>query len=212
MPPKVEPTVGEFKNFENELLKMGFKRISSREFLEDFARLRKPIPSHSNGREVGFSFSANNLTVKVWTSWLQKEERVRELDAGWVLICHGQKVPYYSRPLSRTKNFLYNLLASAWIAKWRVVNRPKCDTCNKFMKITFGRALKQRYWVCNRIRLHDNRHTTVKPWDLGGLPPKAQRYVDYRRSVRRKYKARLKKEGRLVEPAVLKRVRTRYLV
>jgi hypothetical protein len=101
---------GENKNPDD--VGLGFRSITRLEVAKDIIRFGAKPPSPREGRESGFIFTANGLTVKVWTTWLQKEDRPREKDSGWVLITDGEEILYSSRPFHRTKNFLLNLSQS----------------------------------------------------------------------------------------------------
>lgn len=204
MPKKVLPDIHDFLWFKRQLQKMNFRPITRIEFRKDFERLKLQAPRPRPGREAGFMFFANGLTVRLWTTWLVYEQKAREVDAGWVLICEGDRALYFARPLSRTKNFLVNLVRRAWLAKWRVLHRPLCPSCEHFMDIVTGRSLKSRYWRCNRVKLHSDGKPTFRDWDWG-LPPKAKKYVRAERKRRAKYRARREAEGRQPYAAMLNR-------
>ena len=205
MPPKVYPPLEAFEQFDGDMRSIGFRGITRIELQKDFVRFGLEPPTPRKGREVGYAYHANGLTVRVWTSWLPEEESIREEDAGWVLIADGDVGVYFVPPLSRTKNFFNTLAKHAWVAQWRVINRPLCSECKKFMHIVRGRYPKQRYWICRRKNLHSDHEYEFRSWDLGGLPPRAKKFVDAVRKERRRYRKELKKEGKVVERAVFKR-------
>jgi hypothetical protein len=62
MPKKVLPSVEEFRKFCEALKSRGFRETMPGEFMRDFFRLRLEAPSPREGREVGYTFSANGLT------------------------------------------------------------------------------------------------------------------------------------------------------
>lgn len=204
MPQQVLPDATGFAWFSRELTFRGFRPVSEIEFKSDFKRLKLKAPRSRVGREAGFAFFANGLTVRVWTTWLEREGKARDIDAGWVLICDGDKPLYFSYPIHRTKNFLVNLLRQAWLARWRVMHRPLCSKCRQFMNIAMGRGIKSRYWRCNRLKEHEDRKPFVLDWDYG-LPPKAKRYAKTLRKKRAKYRAKRKQESKPIFTAIQKR-------
>lgn len=205
MPAKVLPDERDFKQLESELLRLGFRHVTNIEFQKDFERLDLKAPRPRPGRETGFNFTANGLTVKVWTTWLIGKNEARETDEGWVLIAAGDKAVYFSHPLHRTKNFNLNLLRQAWIARWRALHRPLCPKCKNFMDIVSGRALKARYWRCVRITAHTDRKPACLDWD-SGLPKRASQYVKTLRRRRARYYAKLLKQGKKPGAAIRRRI------
>lgn len=202
MPEKVLPEAEEFAKFCESLEKRGFRRLGRGEFGKDSVRLGLEAPFPRTGREVGYSFSANGLTVNVWTTFLAQEECARDQDAGWVLIKEGDTVLYFSHPLHRTKRFLYTLLGYACVARLRVLNRPLCPKCQARMDIAVGKGLKARYWRCQRPQAHG---TSVNvSWDAG-LPKEAMDFLRKLRKRRARYRAKLKKEGKTPGTAMLQR-------
>ena len=203
MPAKVLPSAEEFAWFARALKRRGFRELSPVEFKRDFERLELKAPSPREGREVGFSYTANGLTVLVWTTFLASEDRAREVDAGWVLIKEGDRPRYFSHPLRRTKNFLHSLLWEACIARLRVEHRPLCPVCRARMRVAYGKGLKARFWQCARSRFH------IEPvslsWDYG-LPPEA---IIYKRSLRKRrarYRAELREQGKTPGGALRRRI------
>lgn len=166
--------------------------MTTGELQKDFKRLELKAPSPRPGREAGFTFYANGLTVVVWTTFVESEGEAREKDAGWVLIKENDNALYYSHPVYRTKNFLYRLLERAAIAKQRVLLRPLCPACSAFMRITRGKGLKSRYWSC---RSPAHPHTTRLSWD-DGLPPEVLERVKAIRKKRDPYPKKREAEGK----------------
>ena len=202
MPAKVLPDEERFHRFEEYMLKEGFRKLSSLEFSSSYTRLGLQAPRSREGRETGFVFTANGLTICVWTTFLENAGRARDEDAGWVVITEGDRPGYYSHPIMRTEGFLRKLFRSAKIAKERILNRPLCPDCRAFMKITKGPSLKTRYWSCTgKARPH--RVQTLS-WDYG-LSDESIVFVKALRKARRDYRANLKKNGRTVVPAMLVR-------
>jgi hypothetical protein len=197
MPKKVLPSEEDFERFSKYMIERGFRVIGRPEFINSFRRLSLSNPRRMTGRETGFSFSANGLTAFVWTTFLEFEGTARENDSGWVLISEGDEVQYYSHPLMRTAGFLDKLLKYAIIAKRRIQYRPLCPACNGFMKIAQGKGLKSRYWRCPK-------HRRFEDFDHG-LTDKMKEFLKSERRSRRKYRNKLKKEGRTVIPAILAR-------
>jgi hypothetical protein len=205
-PAKVLPSKEDFDFLQTELRRRGFREITGSEFHRDFKRLGLVAPRPRKGRETGFVFTANQLTVKIWTTWLSDKLEAREEDAGWVLIVDRDSARYFCRPLHRTKNFVRNLLRHAWIAWWRVLHRPLCPECKQFMDIAYGRGIGARYWRCNRLANHSSGKPENVDWDIN-LPPRAKKYVEEWRRERRRYLLRRRREGKPENPARFRRKR-----
>lgn len=205
MPKKFE--VRDFVHFEYLLCqRLGFKKITLDEFRKRLRQLNKKPPRPREGRETGFEFKTNKLTVIVWTTYLEDKGKFREkgADAGWVLIIQNGKKAHFSRPAPRTKNFLLNLYRRVWINWCRVLKRPRCPECNEYMDITKGRHLKQRFWCCDRRKLHKIK----KRYTLGfnfALPPEAKRFKESEYKRRKKYNIQVKKAGKQPYAAMLGR-------
>lgn len=197
MPKRILPTEADFESLRSQLLEWGFREILSVEFSSDFKRLDLKAPRPREGRETGFLFFANGLTVRIWTTWLANEGRARQEDAAWVLIAEGDKVPYFGQPIHRTKFFVRNLLRRAWIARHKVLNRPLCPVCNQWMQIARGRAIKSRYWRCSK------GHKNLS-WDHN-IPPRAKRHLERSRRGRARHREKRREQGQPVRPAVLTR-------
>jgi len=205
VPKKMLPNLEDIEYLQRELGKLGFRPISPIERKKDFLRFGLVPARLQPGREIGFSFSANGLSVKVWTTWQMDEGVAREQDSGWVLITSGDHANYFARPLHRTKRFCLNLLKTAWIARWRVLHRPLCPSCHQFMDITRGRGIKSRYWICKRKQRHPDNEIVRLNWDHN-LPPKAKRFVTARRRKRALERKRNEREtGKSITSAVLRR-------
>lgn len=206
MPKKCLPSAEDISGFEKELVVRGFRRISSVEFAKQFQRLSLVAPRPRVGRELGYIFYANQYTVFVWTTWLEKEQVAREEDAGWVLIAEGDKVLYFSHPIHRTKNFMHNLLMQARIACWKVRHRPLCPECHNFMDIVRGRALKQRFWKCGWKELHADGKNRFQSWDYS-LPEDIVKSLRPIREKRKKRYDALRAAGKEPHQAMLNRKR-----
>ncbi len=204
MPKQVLPTWADFRRIRRELIRRGFKEISSYCLTTRLRQQGLKSPRRKPGREIGFIFHANGLSVFVWTTWLQEEGGAREEDTGWVLICEGDKMVYCAQPIHRTKNFTDNLLSRAWIAMWRVLNRPRCSECDQWMHIVPGKSLKSRYWLCDNRVAHYYGKCTRSDWDQG-LPPAAKEYVEKFRRQRAYYRAKRQREGRPIGVAMQQR-------
>ncbi len=201
VPKQVLPDELSFRAFEQGLVKRGFRKITPTEFRKDFERLALRAPSPRPGREAGYSFTANGLSVVTWTTFVESEGSAREKDAGWVLIKEKDDPLYFSRPVHRTKNFLYRLLELASIARQRVLHRPLCPTCSALMHITQGRGLKSRYWSC---RSPAHAGVVRVSWDEG-LPTDVLARVKKIRGGREPYRKKLKAKGKTPGTALLKR-------
>lgn len=199
MPKQILPDETSFDAFRNAIITEGFRSLSNTEFCSSFRRLGLQAPRKLKGREAGFIFSANNLTVYVWTTYLGVEGEARPRDSGWVLISEYDKAKYFAHPFMRTANFFNKLLAYAKACKERVVNRPLCPTCQRFMDITKGRGLKSRYWACKLS--HNLEHIT---WDYG-LSDESLNFLKAERKQRDKYRHERRAEGKTVGQAMLRR-------
>lgn len=208
MPKQVLPTLDGFWSFRRALMDLEFRPISHVEFRKQFQRLDLRAPRPRLGRETGFVFSANNLDVVVWTTWLSREGKAREEDAGWVLIKERDAVHYFSHPIHRTGNFFPTLFRHAWIARWRVLNRPLCPECKAYMNVARGRGIKSRYWSCSRALRHGMEGTIRLDWDHG-MPPRAKALLTLWRKARARYRERRREEGKATDVAILRRKRWR---
>lgn len=203
MPKKQLPDVMSFAAFTRSLVRRGFRPLATDQFRSDYHRLMLQAPSPREGRETGFVFSANGLEVVVWTTFLKEEGRARDEDAGWVLIKDGDEPRYFSHPFHRTKNFLYNLLWAACIARERVLNRPLCPSCGARMNISYGAGTKSRYWKC--VRPDEHARAVSLSWDYG-LPQAALEHLKPQRKKRRQYNEKLRKEGKVPGAAQKRRI------
>lgn len=196
MPKKFIFREEDFVFLKENLEKLGFKQIVSD---KKFIGLKKS--SKKRGRETGFVFAANGLTVTVWTTWLSGEKRFRETDSGWVVISQKEKPLYFSHPLHRTKNFVLNLLRQAWLAQRRVIHRPICPECKRFMEIGWGRGIKSRYWVCR----HHSDKRIYQSWDWC-FGEKTKRFIRVKRRKREKYRKKRLAAGGKTNVAMMKRI------
>lgn len=201
MPKKVLPTAAEFAAFFTELENRGFRRSTAIELASSFKRLGLVAPSPREGRSVGYTFTANGLTVTVWTTCLE-EGVARESAAGWVLITEGDRRKYVTRPIHRTKNFLRTLLGHARIARMRVLHRPGCPVCRRLMDVLVGKGLKSRFWGCVK-------HGQYQSWDLG-LSDEALAFLRPIRRRHERYRAQLRARGQ--EPGAALRRRRGWVV
>lgn len=192
MPRKVSIDEAAFGLFSEKMRALGFRRVEPVELSQDFARLGLVAPRPRRGKEVGFSFAANGLEVRVWTTFLASLGHERDSDEGWVLIKQGDSVRYFSRPMHRTEHFLRRLYERAQIARLRVINRPLCPECRARMQIAFGEGLKSRFYICKRTDRHVSRRPICCGWDYG-LPPKALEFVRKERKRRSGTGAALRK-------------------
>lgn len=210
MPKFYAATAAEFEEFERELFKREFRRITRAEVIESLGGIvvsygqSKMFPRRERGFENGYLFSCNGLEVVVWTSWLDGLPGLRNMDQGWVLIrdCKHPECPsYFAVPRHRTKNFLTNLLEDARVAAWRVRHRPKCPACGEFMDITRrhrkdGTVVpRARFWKCSRISLHQDGKPRTERWDC--MFTKEQKaLVEKRRRTATKQRAKRAAQGK----------------
>lgn len=207
MPQKVLPDTAEFFAFNVCLKQLGFRKIQRTEFRGDMKRLGLKAPRPREGRETGFSYSANGLTVVVWTTFLDAQGRARDEDTGWVLIKEGDRPRYFSHPLRRTRDFLHRLFKYARACRNRILNRPLCPICKNYMQIEYGRFVGQRYWACFRQRFH--RGPKFAAWDHG-LTKEDKNFFKRERRLRILYYKRRREAGKPLHVARLER--TRWLI
>jgi tRNA(Ile2) C34 agmatinyltransferase TiaS len=195
MPKQVLPTEEDFKRIKKTLISWGFWEIPVRTTANELRRRNLKAPRPRKGRETGFRYDANGLTVIVWTTWLKQYEHAREKDTGWILIREGEEVKYFDRPTHRTAKFVYHLLKRAQIAKERVDTRPLCPECGALMKIASGRGLKSRYWRCSDQKSHASKKPIRYDWDYG-LSPESKEYVISRRKKRAHYRRQREQQSK----------------
>lgn len=209
MPKKVLPDADTFQTFVLYLKQLGFRPIHRAEFQSDLERLGLKAPRPREGRETGFSYSANGLTVVVWTTFLNAEDRARDEDAGWVLIKEGDEPRYFSHPLRRTSGFLRRLFKYARACRNRVLNRPLCPICKSHMRIEYGKAIGQRFWACFRKKFH--KEPQFVEWDYG-LTKQDQDFFKGERRRRSLYYKERREQGKPLHVARLMRSKHRWKV
>ncbi len=187
MPKKVLPTQEDFLNFSIQMNALGFKKVSTKQFQNDLYRLDLQPPRHKEGREVGFEYFANNLRVKVWTTFVEEWGEARSEDLGWVLITKNDKALYFAHPMRRTKNFFVNLLSYAKACKERIEHRPCCPekTCRRMFvikKTKHGGV----YWACSNTELHGVKVPRAS-WDHG-LSPESIAFMKVERAEAKRYR------------------------
>ncbi|MEK7094353.1 MAG: hypothetical protein AAB903_03380 [Patescibacteria group bacterium] len=212
MPTQVLPTPEEFTNFTTRVVRLGFRGfLFNRPTLrpkegESSAKFPR-TPTAKKGRELGFFFRSkdpeNQYVVFIWTTWLIREQRARDQDAGWVLIVGNGKRLYVTE-IRRTKYFLERVLEKSGIAQTRVIGRQRCPLCKNLMEIKWGRALGQRYWTCQNVDEHPDHLPQHESWDVA-LSDEQRAIVERIRRRRRQRRKRLRKEGKSPQPARLRR-------
>jgi len=196
LPTRYEPTAQEFAKFVHELVDVRFfAPISRSDFWQDKARLGlKPPRRKREGPTRGYEYHFRGLRVRVWTTWLIRENRVSDTGSGWVLILDGDRIVYSSHPLHRTKNFLNRLLMRAKIARARVRNRPICPIHKCWMVMCHRRGvMKSLYWGCPRI--HPSGKMVWASID-DGLPKEAMRFLRPSRKKSEKYRRVVRRQGK----------------
>ncbi len=195
MPRAVPVTYADFLKIEAELTskRMRFVEIDRQE-VATIIVAHGLVPPRKIIRpgEIGFRYTENGYTIKVWTSCLRRvvEQcraepllsqnvtvgRPTSKDAGWIVVVDStDQSQYFARKTHRTKGFVETLLRRVWITQFKVRNRPLCKTCGKFMKI-FVQDDGGTFWACFRKGLHDDGNPRWEDWDCG-LPPRARRYA-----------------------------------
>ncbi len=168
----------DFLYIEKELTDLGFKEIEF-SIRTDFRKLDLEYPKEITGDEIGFEFTRNSLTVKVWIMYSNKTKEFTTDIAALILITQGDMAQFHSRPITQASGFLKKILIQTWIAQFKVKNRPLCKQCNKFMQITHNDLKTVYYWSCRLTEQHENSEPTYKKWDAltkeENLPQKAKK-------------------------------------
>ena len=172
MPARVEITPQTFAEFEAELLKRKFERVSRGRIARDFKQFGlRPPRRRSKGHQAGYIAEKNGLTVYVWTTYSPEEEKMQESNEGWVLLTEKGRRRWCSYPHHRTKNFLKTMLMLARISRWRAAHRPRCKECGAYMRVRFGKTFKSRYWEC--VGTLDEPHRRITNSWAHDMPPEA---------------------------------------
>ncbi len=106
MPKRYDFKEQDFLKFKAEMMKEGFRQIEPYEFYTELTVADVAEPRPRVGREEGFIFSALGLEVRVWTSFIMKENGVRTLDSGWVVVRSFGVAKYFAPQMYRTKDSL----------------------------------------------------------------------------------------------------------
>lgn len=211
MPPKVLPTREELGAvWINELKPRGFFTVRGLEYFRRTIHDERAVPpSPREGAELGFGFTNRDLTAIGWSSYVPAFRAAREEDCGWLVIEQRGEAMYFVQ-LNRTKYFVYNLTMELRIARKRILHRPVCKLCGKEMDIERGQELGQRFWRCPRCPYNSSiRRLVSARWDtkefLGSLSPEEAKHLKRRRASRKRWQDALKKLGKEIRQAMLKR-------
>ena len=188
-----------FERFKTRMFSRGFHEISPTAVQKEIRELKLQPPSPRKGREIGFHYWNKGLEVVVWTTFVEGMGALRERDAGWVLLKEGNEARHF-KIVIRRRRFFYHLLGHARVAQMRAQNRPICPECGRYMSIRYGRALKSRFWGC----LNHAHRKTYCSWNHG-LSKEALEFLKPSRASRRRYRKRLKVEGKSSGAAMRKR-------
>lgn len=187
----------DMKIIDRQMLGIGFRSLSYKDFHKNFTRLKLRAPRMIRGCEEGYIYHNNDYTIYCWTTFVKTLNtfRAKGEDLGWVLITDGDEAVYFARPFKRTsKSFVKRFLSYAWVTKWKVDNRPLCDQCQAWMHVFRRPKTRQYMWVCKKSNSHLNNKWQFKNWDQE-LPPKAQVFVNLRRKDTQRYNKKNKKAG-----------------
>jgi hypothetical protein len=181
---------------------MGYHRVTRGDFYRTLVRLDLSAPRSIEGKEASYRYTNNNYTVKLHTTFLEKEKKWRDksTDIGWILIVEGDEAKYFARPFQRKKGFVLKFLRYAWITKWKVDHRPLCPECNGYMDIHRKRGTRQRFWICLNKKNHSGGTPTYLSWDHE-LPRKASEFLEIRRAYAERYNAKNREIGKIPTPA-----------
>lgn len=198
MPKKVLPTEQEVKTLLRGLEKLGFDQIGSSLYMKNIERLGLQPPRTQEGREISFSYFANNYEVVVHTTLGVDTNLPAEQDAAWVLIRQADEVLFYSPRLHRTKNFVSTLLLWAEIAQTLVKERPLCPECKAFMHLRKGKKHPLYTWLCTKTEQHERslvHSDSMMNLIFSKLSSKAQKYLKIYKSKYVHYQKELVKKG-----------------
>lgn len=208
---QVKLTVDDYLFLDEELRGIGYSVITKSDKSKDFFRLELQAPRPIKGSEIGYRYSNNEYTAKIWTSFLPAEQKFRDTgeDAMWPIITQADELAYSAKPIYRkSREDLMKTLRYAWVNKWKIDNIPLCPCCNARMVI-FRKANSRRYmYACKKKGAHPDNKWRFRSWDYG-LKEKAQAFVDIRRAATARYKEKMKALGKDPKPAA--KIRKRWL-
>lgn len=194
-----------FQMFSDYMKLKGFNAYYPKDFKIDKERLGLVSPRKKTGSQVKFYYTKNGLTLVVCSTFDPIANEALPKRNGWVLIKEGDDKKYFAHPFYRTEGFLRRVYYYAIINKCRIDNRPVCPRCKKFMDIVHGKGIKSRYWKCS----NPNHEVETKDWDHG-LKKWMKDYLETIRKARakqkKKYEITQAEKGKVVIPAVLRRL------
>ncbi len=177
---------------------LAFRPYYGREFEERRKRLGllPPKGRHSPYRERGYIFSSNGYDVIVWTSYVEALGRCRDRDQIHVVIACEDRMLYKTREIRRTTDFVRRMLSYAWIAREKVLCRPLCPHCGLRMDLKNGK-FRRYWWSCGNLAAHSTNTWENLDWDFCLIDkPAALAFLEEMRKPGRKYRDRLKKQGK----------------
>jgi len=190
------PTPEGYEWFCLEMQALGFHKIGRKQIHQDFVRLDLQTRIRKiEGYETGFQYSNGTYTEKIWSTFLEKEGKLRDTgtDAGWAILTKGDKLAYCAQYFTRkNKNFFLDLKEYARITKQKIDNTPlcPCEKCLKEMEIHRKKGTRQYFWICIAPEKHSSPE--YRSWDYG-LSEEDKKFLGIRRSNTAKYKAKNKK-------------------
>jgi hypothetical protein len=190
------PTPEGFEWFCIEMQILNFQKTGTKQIRKDFIRLdlEKQIRK-IEGIETGFNSSNGTYVVRIWPTFLEKENKLRDMgtDVGWVIITKGDKMVYCAQYFTRrNKNFFMDMKEYARITQYKIFNTPlcPCKACEKEMEIHRKTGTRQYFWICK----NREKHTTpqYRSWDYG-LEEKDIKFLGIRRAQTSAYKKKNQK-------------------
>jgi hypothetical protein len=182
--------------------KAGFIQVTRERTQKNRSGIKLIPPRKSTERipEICFEFHPtdpnNDLKVVVWTTFRADNLEPKKNDSGWIIIVKKDDKSgklYYSSPkVMRTTGFVLKLCRRAWVAMYRVRERPKCPLCGRYMEIV-KKGIKSKYWQCINKEAHEN--TIRESWDYN-IKPIAKKFIDSLRKKNAKYVNKRKKAGK----------------
>ncbi|MFA7285720.1 MAG: hypothetical protein WC011_02640 [Candidatus Paceibacterota bacterium] len=190
------PTPEGFEWFALEMQALGFTKIGGKKIRQDFTRLDLQTRIRKiQGYETGFQYSNGTYAVKVWTTFLEKENKLRDkgTDAGWVIITKGDVLIYCAQYFTRkNKNFFVDMKEYARINKKKIDGNPlcPCKKCEREMEIHRKKGSRQYFWIC----INPEKHSKPEylSWDYG-LSEEDKKFLEIRRQNTASYKKKNQK-------------------
>ena len=177
-----------------------FKKAPKNDRLMAFRREGGVQFRHIQNGEVGFIFSANGLTISIWSGcmWTRINEYARmplfrandivsyEKGAAQISLIGERSDEYFARPILLDKTYGERVVEWADILLWKVRARPQCDVCGAFMGIR-QRRNRETFWACFGAPFP--HEPAWKDWDFALPPELKEKALARRREAKAKMMA-----------------------